>query len=199
MFKNEQRVDRFLVYGILVIVVILLLGKILPPSGTTVLHDNEVMYKNKIKAQDLEIKQLKDKDKLIEIRYQRAKDSVKILSEKSAEVRVVYRDARRATETRLDSTNLHREVLSARLLIDAQEAHINGLLGLVSKSDSLLDVRLSRIKVQDIQLVDWEGRYNNIITLKDAEINAEIKRGRKKFWRGFFLGAAARQALEFIP
>ena len=190
MFKNEQRVDRFLVYGILVIVVILLMGRILPQSSTTVLHDNEVMYKNKIKVQDLEIKRLKDKDKLIEIRYQRAKDSVKILSEKSAEIRVVYRDARRATETHLDSTNLHREVLSARLLIDAQEAHINGLLGVVSKSDSLLDVRLSIIKVQDIQLVDWEGRYNNIITLKDAEIKAEIKRGRKKFFKGLLGGGA---------
>ena len=190
MEKRNERIDKFLIYGVLLILLILLLGQMLPQSSSSVLQDNEVLYKTQIKARDLEIKQLKSQDKIVAIRYQRAKDSVKILSEKTAEVRVVYREARRATETRLDSTNLYNEVIQSRLLIDAQESNINGLLTLVSKSDSLLDVRLSTIKVQDVQLLEWEDRFHNIIDIKDAEIKAEIKRGRKKFFKGLIGGGA---------
>ena len=190
MEKRNERIDKFLIYGVLLILLILLLGQMLPQSSTSVLQDNEVLYKTQIKARDLEIKQLKSQDKIVAIRYQRAKDSVKILSEKADEVRVVYREARRATETRLDSTNLYNEVISARLLIDAQESNINGLLTLVSKSDSLLDVRLRTIKVQDVQLIEWEDRFHNMIDIKDEEVKFEKKKGNRKFFKGLIGGGA---------
>lgn len=188
----ESKIDKFLVYGVLLIVFLLFLGRIMPPSNTDKRLDEskakEAVLKHEIAKRDLEIKTLKAKDQVISEAFQKERDSLISSTKVIRESVIVYRKAVEATDLRPDSINLLNEVRIGRKIIVSQEAHINALLGLNLKADSLLDVRLSIIKVQDLQLVDWEARYNNVITLKDAEINAEIKRGVKRFFKGVAVG-----------
>lgn len=182
-----------LIFAITAIIICIVFWFIWPPDREIELRkhvETEAILKHELKRLHFENRKLKSRDSVRSIAYAKVQDSVKILSEKTAKVRIVYRDARAATETRLDSTNLYNEVIAGRELIDAQESHINGLLDLVHKGDELIASKMEIIKNQDIQLVNWEARYNNMVSQKDKEIKRERKRGNKKFIKGVGMGAA---------
>lgn len=132
-------------------------------------------------------------------KYTERGDSVKQLQEKAGKTRIIYREAREATETDSTAENVAAELRAARVLIDDQESHINGLLALNSAADSLLSVRLEIISNQSEQIQVLSERLSNTVEMMNAKVDQEHKKGNRKFWRGFGFGFAARQALEFIP
>ena len=190
-----------LLFALLAILFLLALWAILPPtnSGDIKKHvENEAILKHELKRLYFENKTLKSRHSLRAIAYQKSQDSVKILAQKAGKIRVVYRDARTATETRPDSTNLYREVMAGRELIDAQESHINGLLELNAKADSLLGLRLQRIQNQDSTILTLNERFDNMVEMKDKEIKQERKKGNRKFFKGAALGAISVVVLVLI-
>ncbi|HNP06583.1 MAG TPA: hypothetical protein PKN99_03100 [Cyclobacteriaceae bacterium] len=190
-----------LLFALLAILFLLALWAILPPtnSGDIKKHvENEAILKHELKRLYFENKTLKSRDSLRAIAYQKAQDSVKILAQKAGKIRVVYLDARTATETRLDSTNLYREVMTARELIDAQESHINGLLELNAKADDLLALRLQIIENQDSTILTLKTRFDNMVEMKDKELKQERRKGNKKFFKGAALGGIVVGILVII-
>jgi uncharacterized protein YhaN len=186
---KDQKVDRFLVYGLLLIVFLIFLAKIMPPSNTGNVKEHEAkeaVLKHEIHKRDLTIKDLKKRDAQKTEIYEHTRDSLIALVHKPRNVE--YVKAVEATDLRPDSLNLLNEVNISRKIIHEQESYINALLDLNLKSDSLLKLRREIIEAQDLQIADWEDRYNNVLTLKDAEIKAEKKRGVKRFFKGVAVG-----------
>ena len=187
----NKKVDIFWVYAMLLMVILVFFIPIMPPSSSgdvTEYQANEILLKDKINRSRLEIKALKAKDTEKTRTYERERDSLISRTKVIHESLVVYKKVVEATDLNPDSANMAKEIVVSRKIITDQSNHINALLKLNLKADSLLGVRLDIINAQDIQITDWESRFNNIISAKDAEIKAEIKRGSRKGRRGFGLG-----------
>lgn len=175
------------------IALLIVAGSLLPPSRSgdvTEYQEREILLKSQIKRQAMEIRVLKSRDSVREVAYHKLRDSVKTIGNSTEVIKVVYREATRATDLRPDSLNLLNEVRIGRKLITSQEAHINALLALNSEADKLLASKNEIIAAQEIQMVDWEARFNNMVAQKDDEIKQERKRGNKKFFKGVGLGGA---------
>lgn len=184
-----MNVDRFLVYGLLLIVTLVFLGHFMPPSDSGSIKEHEAreaVLRHEIRKRDLTIKDLKSRDQQKTKIYERHRDSLISLVRKPRNAE--YVKAVEATDAKPDSVNLANEVKISRRIIHEQESHINALLDLNMEADSLLHLRLSIIKVQDAQIADWEERFENMVSQKDAEIKAEKRRGRKKFFKGVAIG-----------
>lgn len=193
--------DRLIGVGFIVIVVLLIFGLFSPPSPSgdvTKYQEREILLKSEIKRQAREIKSLKSHDSVMTIAYRKLQDSAKTIGKSTEVIKVVYRKAVEATDLRPDSLNLLKEVNISRKIITSQEAHINALLALNLEADKLLASKVDIIEAQDGQISLLSERFDNMITAKDAEINAEIKRGNKKFFKGLGLGAAAVALLVII-
>lgn len=178
--------------AVLILIGVILLFFLLPPTNTgriTEYQEREILLKNQIQRQGLQIKTLKSRDSVMSVHYRSVQDSTKVIRDTVQVIKIVYKKAVEATDLRPDSTNLLNEVFLSRKLITSQEAHINALLTLNSEADKLLAFKNEIIAAQELQMVDWEARFNNIITVKDAEIKQEKKRGNKKFIKGAIIGA----------
>lgn len=123
------------------------------------------------------------------------RDSVQQAQQKARKTRIVYVEARAATDSLPDSLNLAREVRAARELISDQEGHIKALLELQQSSDSLLHMRLREIRFYEKEVVAWQDRFDNLKAQKDEEIKQirkeERKKGRRAFLKGLGVGAGA--------
>lgn len=183
--------DRLIGVGFIVIVVLLVFGLLSPPSQSgdvTKYQENEILLKSEIKRKDIQIKTLKSRDSVWEASYKKLQDSVDKKQEQVTIVRTVYLAQRKVNEANPDSADYKSEALAGRKVIDRQEAHINALLALNLEADKLLASKIEIIEAQEEQISLLSERFDNMITAKDAEINAEIKRGNKKGKRGFGLG-----------
>lgn len=184
--------DKWLGFVLLLLLALVLFSIIAPPTNTgriTEYQEREILLKNQIQRQGLQIKTLKSRDSVMSVAYMSLQDSTKVIRDTVHVIKIVYKKAVEATDLRPDSTNLLNEVRVGRKLITSQEAHINALLTLNSEADKLLASKNEIIAAQELQMVDWEARFDNIITVKDAEIKAEKKRGNKKFIKGAIIGA----------
>lgn len=151
--------------------------------------ETEAILKHELKRLHFENKTLKSRDSVRSLAYSKSQDSVKVLSELVKRPKIIYREARERTDSNPDSINLRAEVMAGRILIDAQESHINGLLDLVAKGDSLIASKMEIIKNQEEQLMKWPERYDNMVAQKDKEIKQEKKKGNKKLGKGLIIGA----------
>lgn len=184
--------DKWLGFVLLLLLALVLFSIIAPPTNTgriTEYKEREILLKNQIQRQGVQIKTLKSRDSVMSVAYMILQDSAKVIRDTVQVIKIVYKKAVEATDLRPDSTNLLNEVFLSRKLITSQEAHINALLTLNSEADKLLAFKNEIIAAQELQMVDWEARFNNIITVKNAEIKQEKKRGNKKFIKGAIIGA----------
>jgi len=184
--------DKWLGFVLLLLLALVLFSIIAPPTNTgriTEYQEREILLKNQIQRQGVQIKRLKSRDSVMSVHYRSLQDSAKVIRDTVQVIKIVYKKAVEATDLRPDSTNLLNEVFLSRKLITSQEAHINALLTLNSEADKLLAFKNEIIAAQELQMVDWEARFNNIITVKNAEIKQEKKRGNKKFIKGAIIGA----------
>ena len=180
---------------------ILLMWFLLPPSqngNIQTYKDNELRYQETFKKKEHQISVLKGRSETLELTLSKAAKVNDSLSQLKSRIRVVYLEAREATDQNPDSLNLLNEVISGRELIDRQEDHINALLDYSAKQDSLLGVRLEIIQKQDTLLSDWQSRFDNIVAQKDEEIKQVRKRGNIKLGRGLIIGAIAGLLLGVI-
>lgn len=184
--------DKWLGFVLLLLLALVLFSIIAPPTNTgriTEYKEREILLKNQIQRQGVQIKTLKSRDSVMSVAYMSLQDSAKVIRDTVQVIKIVYKKAVEATDLRPDSTNLLNEVFLSRKLITSQEAHINALLTLNSEADKLLASKNEIIAAQELQMVDWEARFNNIITVKNAEIKQEKKRGNKKLIKGAIIGA----------
>lgn len=196
--KGEM-VDRFLVYGLLLIVLLVFLGRIMPPSDSGSIKEHEAkeaVLRHEIYKRNLTIKDLKNRDAEKTKIYERHRDSLIALVRKPRNAE--YVKAVEATDANPDSVNLANEVKISRKIIHEQESHINALLDLNLKADSLLNLRKQIIEAQDLQIADWEDRFNNMVAQKDQELKEERKRGRKRFLKGMAVGGLVTLVLVVI-
>ena len=184
----NQKIDKFLVGGVIILVILVFLSKIMPPSPGSVTIENEALLKRAIEQSEKKVKALTKKNEDLTASYERERDSLisstKIIHDKV----IVYRKAVEATDLRPDSLNLALESRESRKIIVAQSEHIDALLALNLKADSLLDLRLEIIQEQDSQIQDWSDRFENMVEQKDDLIKKERKRGHKKFIKGVLIG-----------
>ena len=187
--KEGLEVDRFLIGGVLCIVLLVTASKFMPSSPTSITVHNEALLKRSIEQSEKKIKALTKKNEDLTASYERERDSLisstKIIHDKV----IVYRKAVEATDLRPDSLNLALESKESRKIIVAQSEHIDVLLALNQKADSLLDLRMEIIMEQDIQIRDWSDRFDNMVAQKDDLIKKERKKGHKKLVKGVVLGA----------
>lgn len=136
-----------------------------------------------------------ERSKFWESKYTAEVVKVAEAEKKARKTRIVYVEARAATDSLPDSLNLAREVRAARELISDQEGHIKALLELQQSSDSLLHMRLREIRFYEKEVVAWEDRFDNLKSQKDEEIKQirkeERKKGRRAFLKGLGVGAGA--------
>lgn len=178
--------------AVLILIGVILLFFLLPPTNTgriTEYQEREILLKNQIQRQGLQIKTLKSRDSVMSVHYRSVQDSTKVIRDTVQVIKIVYKKAVEATDLRPDSTNLLNEVFLSRKLITSQEAHINALLVLNSEADKLISAKVAIIGTQDMQIETLNKRFDNIITVKDAEIKEEKRRGNKKFIKGAIIGA----------
>lgn len=183
--------DKLIGIGVIVIAFLLVVSMLFPPSRSgdvTEYQEREILYKHQIQRQAREIKVMKSRDSVREVAYRKMQDSVKTIGQKVAEVKTVYIEHRTANENAPDSADYKSEALAGRIVIDRQEAHINALLALNSEADKLLASKNHIIAAQEMQIVDWEARFNNMVDQKDGEIKEERKRGNKKLLKGAVIG-----------
>lgn len=183
--------DNLIGIGVIVIALLLAVSVLFPPSRSgdvTEYQEREILYKHQIQRQAREIKVMKSRDSVREVAYRKMQDSVKTIGKTKEVIKVVYREATRATDLRPDSLNLLNEVNISRKIITSQEAHINALLALNSEADKLLASKNQIIAAQEMQIVDWEARFNNMVAQKDEEIKQERKKGNKKLLKGAVIG-----------
>jgi hypothetical protein len=192
-----EKVDRFLVYGLIVILVFL--GRIMPPTNNGSIKEHEAkeaVLRNEIVKRDKVIISMKAKDAENTKAYEKERDSLIALVRKPRNAE--YVKAVEATDANPDSVNLANEVKISRKIIHEQESHINALLDLNLKADSLLNLRKQIIEAQDLQIADWEDRFNNMVAQKDQELKEERKRGRKRFLKGMAVGGLVTLVLVVI-
>lgn len=159
-------------------------------------RSNEALLRSELERSKFELRKLKSSDSVKSKAVDFWRDSVKTLAQTKAKVKIVYRQAREATDLRPDSINLANEVSESRKLIDAQESEINGLHGLVAKLDTLVASKVAIIENQDYQLDTWAARFDNMVDLKNAEIQKQKK--AKRAWRSGAIGSVALLVLVLI-
>jgi ABC-type antimicrobial peptide transport system permease subunit len=132
---------------------------------------------------------LSDHEKLTS-KYTLRGDSVKELGHKAAQTTIIYREARTVTDSDSTAENVASELRSARVLINHQETHINGLLALNNAADSLLEVRLQVIDNQSEQIQTLSNMFATSKAQHEEELKQERKIGNKKFFKGMGIGGA---------
>lgn len=193
--------DKLIGVGLIVIVVLLVFGLISPPSPSgdvTVYQEREVLYKHQISRLQNEKKVLLSRDSVREIALRQAEERAIKSEQKVKESLPVYVEIRTANEATPDSADYKKEALEGRVVIDAQEEHINALLDVIKKGDDLLKSKLDIIANQEEELMEWPKRFDNMIAQKDEEIKQERKNGNKKFLKGLGIGSAATIALIIL-
>jgi hypothetical protein len=190
---------NYLIIGLsLVLVITLITMGTRKPQPITQNQEVEIILKKEIAELNKEIQDLKELDSVKDLELVESKKKEKIASKKVAEIDKQYEKAVEATDKLPDSTNLSNEVRESRKKIVAQEGHINALLDVVEKGDERIKSQADIIKSQDIQLINWETRFDNMVEQKDGEIKQEKKRGNKKFFRGMGVGATVATVVIFI-
>lgn len=182
-----------LIYAILAILFLGLLWIILPQTNSGDLKEyarKELILKDSLKRLVWENKTLKSRDSVNAVIVEIQRDSVAILKKSSQRKRVVYLQARTATDIRPDSTNLALEVKESRIYIDTLKTEINALDELVVKLDIRIASQKGIIDNQGIQLITWETRFKNLEELRDIQVAKERRRGNGKFLKGLGIGVA---------
>lgn len=143
-----------------------------------------------------------ERSKFWQAKYTAEVVKVSEAEKKTAKTRIIYVEARAATDSLPDSLNLAREVRAARELISDQEGHIKALLELQQSSDSLLHMRLREIRFYEKEVAAWQDRVDNLKAQKDEEIKQikkeERRKGRNKFFKGLAAGAGAVALLVIL-
>lgn len=177
--------------AVLILIGVILLFFLLPPTNTgriTEYQEREILLKNQIQRQGVQIKRLKSRDSVMSVHYRSLQDSTKVIRDTVQVIKIVYKKAVEATDLRPDSTNLLKEVNISRKLITSQEAHINALLALNLEADKLITSKVAIIGTQDTQIELLVKRFDNMVAQKDGEIKQERRRGNKKLLKGAVIG-----------